>query len=103
MKNVAGYGGGMVKMMVVFVVVFWWLKVVRVVKGCYGGGCGGWRLVREEEEMVTWEKEGEKENGLFCDFLCKMIGNQKLTKTLTYIGDERNAWTNWSGTCGTRL
>jgi hypothetical protein len=31
---------------------------------------------------------------IFFGFCKKMIGGEKLTKTLTYIGDERDAWTN---------
>jgi hypothetical protein len=44
-----------------------------------------------EINHVRERKEGKKENFFFCDFffvefLVKMIGNEKLTKTLTYIG-----------------
>jgi hypothetical protein len=46
---------------------------------------------------VIEERRGKKKRKFLTFFLwnfVKMIGYEKLTKTLTYIGDERNAWTN---------
>jgi hypothetical protein len=107
----------------------WWLMMVEEVS--YGGFGGGWRVVREEEggllgrrsggekgcygggaSLLRLSKEKRRKKKeidfcylfFFCEFfLWKMIECVALWPWLDLYRWCGKPWTNWSGTCGTRL